>query len=122
MVWNVAELAVNWANRLVDRLNERNLENALIESDRNLAFLRHELEKTSNIQIRSGLISLVEQQLKARMLAQSRQDFSFRVIEPAKTPLEITNPKPLFIITGGLLAGLLLGLAAALVKTAISDR
>lgn len=120
--WGAPEQAVDWVNKLVSSLNERNLELALLRADQHLSYLRGELEETSSLQIRTSLVTLVEEQLKAKMLARSRAEYSFRVVDPAALPLEQSWPKPVLFVAVGLAMGLALGVLIAFVSSARGPR
>ena len=114
--WRDSALAAEWANKLVETLNEKNRAGAIDEAQRSLEYLGAELEKTSQLGLREALYRLVEVQVRKIMLANVNLEYSFRVIDPAQpvAPDNFVSPNRMLIITAGLLAGLFLGLVTVL--------
>jgi uncharacterized protein involved in exopolysaccharide biosynthesis len=114
--WRDGEQAATWANDLVQRLNEEMRARAIAKSEASLAYLQRELQTTSQIETREAINSLVESQVKQRMLANVSAEYSFRVVDTAIAP-DPRDPvwprKLLFALLGGV-AGVILGVGAAL--------
>lgn len=114
--WNNAQLAAEWANELVARVNHRLRERAINESRRNIEYLRLELDKTDVVAVRDSIARVMENEVRRAMLATARPDFAFRVIDPAVAAEshEFASPNRKLIVIGSLAAGLLLGLLIAI--------
>lgn len=107
--WTDPELAAQWANELVARTNAAVREVDIQEAEKNLAYLRDELKKTSVVEIQQSIYSLIESQIKSIMLANVREGYAFRVIDPAAAPEEddyVRPRKPLIVVLGGMLGGM----------------
>lgn len=105
--WPDPELAAEWANSFVSRLNEFLREREREETTSNLAYLNLELQRTQVAEIRESLFGLITQELNRAMLANTQQEFAFRVLDPAVTPEEHVSPnRPLIAAVGGVLAAL----------------
>lgn len=119
--WYDPQVAATWANNLVAEVNSRMRARAVDEARRNLEYLRQQLDTSSLVELRQGLASLIEAQINKIMLANSRDDYSFRVIDPAIPPDQdaFVKPNRLLLIVGGLFGGLLLGSVFALGLSAL---
>jgi uncharacterized protein involved in exopolysaccharide biosynthesis len=108
--WTDRELGAEWANALVSRLNAVMRADAMDETDRNLKYLAVELQKAEYVTLRDAIASVMESQINKRMLAITQPEYAFRVLDPAKPSDAKRKQFPkrwIFLIVGGLLAGLL---------------
>lgn len=108
VVWKDRELAARWANLLVERVNRDLRERAIAESDASVRYLEGELAKTTVLELRESIYRLIENQIKTVMLANVRQEYAFKVIDPAVAPDvdDVVRPKKLaMILVGGVFGG-----------------
>jgi len=106
--WTDPELAARWANALVARLNDYLRQRAIEESQANLAYLRRELARTQVEDVRKALFELISQEQKRAMLANTRVQYAFKVLDPASPPDRKVKPKrALIVILSALVAGFL---------------
>lgn len=101
--WTDPRLAALWANALVDHANGTIRQRAIEEARKTLKYLSEELERTSVVEVRQGIYSLLERQIRDAALANVREEFAFRVIDRAAPP-DLDDPiwpsKPLFGLVG----------------------
>lgn len=98
----------NWADWLVEDLNSYMREDALLESQRAIAYLTEQLQKTSLVEMRNVFFNLIEQQTQKVMLADVREEYAFEIIDPAVVPEKKSAPaRALICILGTLLGGML---------------
>ena len=83
------------ANNLVSSINSHAKDRAILEARDSISFLEKELEQTSILNSQTILYSVIEQQMQKIMLANIREEFVFKIIDPAITPEE---PEPKSII------------------------
>jgi uncharacterized protein involved in exopolysaccharide biosynthesis len=104
-----------WANTLVSRLNELLRQRSIREAEKSIEYLNNELSQTSVVEIQQAIFRLIESQVQKIMLANVREEFAFRVIDPAKVPEpgKFIKPKRMLVVAGGLIGGLLAGLFLA---------
>ena len=117
--WTNPELAAHWANLMVDRLNDHLRQQDVAEARRSIEFLNQELSRSSVIEARQGISRLIESQTEVAMLANVRDEYAFKILDPA-VPAEhdeFIRPKRLMIVIVGFMLGLLLGVAAAMMRT-----
>lgn len=112
--WTDPEVAATWANLVVQRLNENTRARSLAEAERNVAFLREELQKTQLMTLQQSVGSLLESEIQKLMLARGRIEFSFRVIDPAVPPLRRSYPQRTLIVLAATVLGGFLGVLIAL--------
>lgn len=113
-------LATRWADDYVALANETIRTLAVEEARRSLEFLNQEMEDVRVISVQQTAARLIEGQLERIMLANSRKDYAFAVIDPALKPEEPSFPNPtlLFLVAGilggtaGLFGALLLDIRA----------
>jgi uncharacterized protein involved in exopolysaccharide biosynthesis len=101
-------LAADWLRKLVLKLNNKIRELDVDEANSSIEYL----EKLANESPVSGLqmvfSSLLEEQIKSKMLAEVRQDYVFKVVDPAIAPDKKSKPqRALIIIIAGFLGGII---------------
>ena len=84
--WRDPVTAAEWANGLVADLNSTLRETAITESRQRIAYLNRELEKTRVIPLRRSIYRLIEAEIHTIMIAETRIDYAFKVIESARPP------------------------------------
>ena len=111
ITWHDPQQAADWANELVSRANESLRARVLAESQRTIAFLREEAERTDVIEVRQAIYRLIEEQVKAAAVSSSREQFSFKVIDPAAVPelRERVRPRRVLLAAAGFAAFFLAG-------------
>jgi uncharacterized protein involved in exopolysaccharide biosynthesis len=114
--WTDPQLAAEWANGLIGDVNGLLRTRAIGESRQNLDFLRSELEKNSQVQLQTTIFGLIEAEMQNAMLANVKQEYAFKIIDPAKVPEKTHWPKRLLITLLGFGAGLVIGMFAAVVR------
>lgn len=101
VTWSDPEKAAMIANIFVAQFNEymRNLE--ISEAEVKEAFLINELNKSKIIEIHKSIYRLMEAQLVIKMLASSKLNYSFEVLDPAVPAFEKSSPakKKITILT-----------------------
>ena len=71
------------------------------------------------IELRQGIYRLIESQIEMVMLANVRDEYAFKILDPAvpAEPNQFIRPKRLMIVIVGFMLGLLLGVSVALTRT-----
>jgi len=122
IIWSDREKAAQWANALVARVNQRTRELAQEEAERSLRYLNEQLTRTDLIELRQAMYGLIEQHVKNIMLAKVRDEYAFKVIDPAVVPEPGTyvSPRSTLLIGIALVFGVLLGIAWAFLRYLIA--
>lgn len=117
--WKDPKLAAEWANDMVDYLNQYLAERSIQRSERNLKYEREALMKEQIEEFRKSLLDLIAQDTKNAMLATAQKDFGFKVIDPAVEPDKKAKPKRAIIVA---LATVLAGFIAMMVAFMVDRR
>lgn len=108
--WRNPDQAADWANKLISRLNGEMRLRAQQQADASVGFLKKELDSTQDIGTREAVNRLMEAEIKRRMLANTRQEYAFRVVERAFAPelKDKVSPKKFLMVVMGLVLALFL--------------
>lgn len=111
--WKDPKLAADWAGKLVERVNKHMRERAVQESEKNLKYLKNALSRTSSVEVQEAIYGIIESQIKTIMLSKSREEYSFKVIDPPVVPEDRIKPKRRQIVMLGFIIGIFLGVFIA---------
>ncbi|MBF4365656.1 LPS O-antigen length regulator [Vibrio anguillarum] len=111
-------IAQQWVELLVKDLNDWIKNEKLTETRQNISYLEQQLEKTKLVDMQSVFYQLIEEQMKSLMLAEVKDEFAFKTIDPAVVPEEKAGPKRALICVLATLLGGMLGIAIVLVRFA----
>ena len=111
--WHDPELATQWANELVARINAHQKKAAIEESKKSIEYLQNQANETSIVEMRQAIFRLIEAQTKNIMLANVRDEFVFKVIDPAVVPERPIKPKKKLMAILGVLVGFMLSVFLA---------
>ena len=111
--WTSSQMAADWANGLVKMVNADMQAHAIAAADSMISYLNGEYNRTTIQELRTNVTRLIEEQIKARMMASSQNDFALTVIDPAEPTRVPVEPRPRLLMVGGGILGLLLGVLAA---------
>ncbi len=120
--WKDPVLAATWANDLVKRVNHERQREAIEEAESSIGYLQKQLAKTSSIEVEQAIYRLVEAQTKNIMVAQAREEFAFKVIDPAVPPEKKARPKRLFILVMGFVVGIMLSTSIAFLVNSLRKK
>lgn len=118
--WGDPNLPAAWLGSLIKRLNQEMRAREMKEANDVLQFLRSQVEHTDAVEIRTSLFRLTESQLRRVAMANVRQDYAFRVLDPP-VPSEVDQfVRPRRAILIGIF--IVLGFAVALVAAVVSPK
>lgn len=117
--WSEPELAAQWANQLVQRVNAERRAEAIREAETSINYLKQQLATTSSVEIQQAIYRLIEAQEKTIMVANARSEYTFKVIDAAVAPQERIRPKRQWMVVQGLLIGLIIALFVAFIRSNI---
>jgi uncharacterized protein involved in exopolysaccharide biosynthesis len=120
--WTDAETAARWANGLVALANELIRARALDEANRNVAYLREQINRTTVVELQRVMYDLIENETKTLMLANARIEYAFTVVDPAVPPELRISPQRTLMVAAGLILGFCLGIALAFSVEVIGRR
>lgn len=124
VTWKDREQAVAWANNLIKRANSNLREKAIAETQLSQTYLEKELQKTSVVEIQNTIYRVLETQIKTMMMANTKEEFAFKIIDPAALMDEnaYVKPKRPLMIALGAIAGLFIGILFVFVRKTIRNR
>ena len=110
--------AADTANALVYRINDEVKRRVISEAEASRQYLERQLSGTTEVELRQAIYRLIELQIRRQVLASTRQEFAFVLIDPATVPDQdkYDSPKRGLLIAIGLVLGMMLGLFAILVS------
>ena len=116
--WYDPALAAQWANELVTLANRINRDAAIADGTNQLDFVKRQLEQTEELASRDVLYKIMEDQVKNIAVASTREEYAFKVIDPAvaadgSRPLK---PRPALLVTTAAFIGLFGGILFLLVE------
>lgn len=122
--WRSPDQAADWANKLVSRLNLEMRARAQKRADASVGFLKKELESTQDIGTREAINRLMEVEIKQRMLANTSQEYVFRVVEQASAPeiKDKVRPQKLLIVMAGFLTAVAFCICGILMHQALRTK
>lgn len=108
IVWTNPVEASQWANQLMDMLNEEMRVRAISQSQERVKFLQTEINQTRIANIRNSLSGLMELELKKSMIANVEKDFAFTIIDRAYPQGRPFKPRKILILILCLIGGFLM--------------
>ena len=116
VMWKEPKIAAQWANNMIKDLNNHVRRQAIEETQKNIFFLEQQLNETSQVNAQKVIYNLIEEQTKNIMLANVREEYAFKIIDPAVIPEMRIKPRRTNILIIGFLAGLFSGCFLVVVK------
>ena len=114
--WKDRQVAADWANELVSRLNLEMRRREIEKADASVKYLEKEATITQVVETRDAINRLIESQVKQRMLANVTQEYAFRVVDTATAsdPDDPVKPQKLLLYFGSPILGFFLSSVAVL--------
>jgi uncharacterized protein involved in exopolysaccharide biosynthesis len=121
--WSDPREGAQWVALMIEQANDELRARVIAEADRSLEQLEKELARTEAIELQQAIYRLMEVQIKRKVLANSRPDFAFSVIDPPVAPDmdRYSYPNRPLIIAASFFFSLLIGLTTALVLSSVSS-
>ncbi|SVD41701.1 uncharacterized protein METZ01_LOCUS394555, partial [marine metagenome] len=116
VMWKEPKIAAEWANNMIKDLNNHIRRQAIEEVQKNIFFLEQQLDETSQVNTQKVIYNLIEEQTKNIMLANVREEYAFKIIDPAVVPEMRIKPRRGNILIIGFLIGLFSGCFLVVVK------
>lgn len=106
--WSDPSLAAEWSNGVVAATNAQLRAAALQESRRAMQVLEGELSGTGVVGVQQGIYRLIESNMSETVSASVREDYAFRVVDPAVAADsdDFIRPQRALLIVFGLMFGL----------------
>ena len=114
--WKDPKLSAIWANLLFKKINEKMSQEDREAAERNIQYLQSQLNKNEKVSIQNTLHSMIEQQSKIKMLANSQKEYAFEAIDLAIPPKERSKPQRRLIVLVGTMIGFILSMGYIFIK------
>ena len=113
--WKDPLIAAIWANSIVNRLNAHMKHQDVIDAERSIEYLRAQIASSEIMEMQNILFQLIEEQTKVITLAETREEYMLKIIDPAIAPDNAISPNRKVMIVLGLFLGLFLGTVVAFI-------
>jgi uncharacterized protein involved in exopolysaccharide biosynthesis len=101
-------VAQQWVVWLIEDINNTLREQDVTEAERSIAYLKQQVEATLLTDLQSMFFEMIQAQTETIMLAKVRQEYAFKIIDPAVVPEVKSEPKrALICVLGTLFGGML---------------
>src|ERR1039457_1053340 len=117
--WKDAATAANWANVIVERVNDLMRNRALATAEYNVTYLKQELAASSVVTMQQSIGRVLESELQKLVIAKGNKEFAFRIIDHAQIPKYRVWPQRVLIVSGAFLVSLALSVFFLLSRSAI---
>jgi uncharacterized protein involved in exopolysaccharide biosynthesis len=104
-----APAAKNWAEWLVNDVNEHMRSEDVREAEARIAYLEAKLNETNIAGMQQVFYQLIEQETRTVMLASAQDEYVFQTVDPAVVPQEKSEPKRALIAVVATMLGGMLG-------------
>lgn len=105
--WYDPNQAKQWLDWMVIDLNNKIKDKDLADASKSIQYLQQSLKKTSVIGFKEVFYNLIENQTKTMMLAEVRDEYVLKTIDPAVVPQEKIGPRrSVMCITGTVVGGI----------------
>ena len=102
------QLAKQWLDMYISAINKHMQERQMAKVTRNIEYLEAQIAKTTIAEMQEVFYTIIEEQLKSKMLAEANPDYAFVAVSPSMVPEQKSQPKrALICILGTLLGGML---------------
>jgi len=109
-------IAKQWVDQLVVAINQYMQQRKLQMVNTNIEYLEAQIEKTSIAGMKEVFYTIIEEQVKSKMLAEASPEYVFVTVSPAMVPEEKSQPKRVLICILGVLLGGMLSVAFVLIR------
>ena len=83
----------HWVDLYVKNINSHMQAREVDKVNRNIEYLKKQIGTTAIAEMQEVLYTLVEEQIKAKMVAEASPDFAFTTVSPSMLPEEESKPK-----------------------------
>ena len=114
-------VAKQWAEWLVDDINEHMREQDVQEAEARITYLEEKLSETNIAGMQQVFYQLIESETRTVMLANAQREYVFKTVDPAVVPQEKSEPKRSLIAIIATMLGGTLGVFIVLVRAFIRN-
>ena len=101
-------IAKQWLDLYVAAINEHMQKREMAKVTRNIEYLQAQIKKTNIAEMQEVFYTIIEEQIKSKMLAEASPEYAFVAVSPSMVPVEKSQPnRASKCILGTLLGGML---------------
>ncbi len=101
-------IAKQWLDLYLAAINGHMQARKMAEVTRNIKYLEAQIKKTNIAEMQEVFYTIIEEQIKSKMLAEASPDYAFVAVSPSMVPEQKSQPKrALICVLGTLLGGML---------------
>ena len=108
------EIAANWTTLVIKELNNFIRKQDISEAESSIAYLKQQIEISPLTDLRKLFYNLIQSQTETMMLANVREEYVFKTIDPATVPEFKSEPNKALIFIIGTLLGVIISLVFVL--------
>ena len=102
------QIAKDWLDLYVQAINKHMQARQITKVTNNINYLQAQIQKTTIAEMQEVFYTIIEEQIKSKMLAEASPDYAFLAVSPSMVPEQKSQPKRSIIcILGTLLGGML---------------
>jgi uncharacterized protein involved in exopolysaccharide biosynthesis len=109
-------IAKQWVDQLVVAINQYMKQRKLQMVNTNIEYLEAQIEKTSIARMKEVFYTVIEEQIKNKMLAEASPEYVFVTVSHAMVPEDKSQPKRALICILGTILGGMLSVAFVLIR------
>lgn len=113
--------AQNWAELLVNDVNEYMRREDVQEAEARIAFLQDKLNETNIAGMQQVFYQLIESEMRTVMLANAQDEYVFEMVDPAVVPQEKSEPKRALIAVIATILGGMLGVFIVFIRAFVKN-
>lgn len=109
-------IAKIWLDLYISSINKHMQERQVRKVSRNIEYLNAQIEKTEIAEMQEVFYTIIQEQIKSKMLAEASPEYAFTIVSPSMVPEEESQPKRALICVLGVLLGGMLSVFLVLVQ------
>ena len=109
-------IAKQWVDNYILAANLYPQQRKLQKIEKNIDYLEQQIAMTSVAEMREIFFTLIEEQVKSKMLVEASPDYAFTVVSEAMIPEEHLYPNRLLVVVLGTMLGIMFGVIVAFIR------
>ena len=105
-----------WANEIVSLFNAHVRQKDVEEAEQGISYLESQVASTSLVDMKKILYALMESKVQTIMLATVRDEYVFKIVDPAVKPEAPSAPKKMVILIGFTIGGAITATLLVLIR------
>ena len=114
-------VAKEWLDLYVDAINEYMQARQVAKVSNNISYLENQIDKTSITEMREVFYTIIEEQIKKKMVAEASPDYAFLEVSQSMVPEEKSQPNRAVLCILGTLLGATLSVFFVLLRNYVTS-